>query len=59
MRAGVHRGAGAGPYEPGSLSRVLIELAIATRIPMSEWADAGERAILTAVDVLEQANKAT
>lgn len=35
----------------------MIELAIATRIPMSEWVEAGERGIVTAYEVLEQARK--
>jgi hypothetical protein len=32
----------------------LVELAIATQIPMSEWVDAGD--ILTAVEILEERN---
>lgn len=32
----------------------MIELALATQIPMSEWASAGERAVFTAIEVLEE-----
>jgi hypothetical protein len=32
----------------------LVELAIATQIPMSEWVDADD--ILTAVEILEERN---
>jgi hypothetical protein len=39
-------------HPAGSLSRLLVELAIATQIPMSEWVDSDD--ILTAIEVLEQ-----
>lgn len=35
----------------------MIELAVASGIPMSEWLDLGERAIITGLDVLYEARK--
>lgn len=35
----------------------MIALAISTQIPMSEWEAAGERAIATALELLEEAEK--
>jgi hypothetical protein len=39
-------------YAVGSLNRLLVELAIATNIPMSEWHTAEQ--ILTAIEILEK-----
>ena len=36
----------------------MIELAIATRIPMSEWEGAGLKAIATAYELLDEARRA-
>jgi hypothetical protein len=41
-------------FERGSLSRLLVELAIATSIPMKNWETAEE--VLTALEILEQRN---
>jgi hypothetical protein len=41
-------------YAVGSVNRTLIELAIATGIPMSEWLTA--EAIFTAIEILEKKN---
>jgi hypothetical protein len=37
----------------------VIALAIATRIPMSEWVEWGDRAIVTAYELLEEAKEAS
>jgi hypothetical protein len=41
-------------FERGSLSRLLVELAIATQIPMKNWETAEE--VLTALEILEARN---
>lgn len=35
----------------------MIALAISTGIPMSEWLDAGDRAIWTAIELLKEAQQ--
>jgi hypothetical protein len=42
-------------YQRGSLSRLLVELAIATQIPMSQWQEAEQ--ILTAIEILQERGK--
>src|SRR5690242_3829389 len=54
VRARLRGGAGAGPYPAGSLNRRLVELAIATGIPPAAWAEEGEQAIVTALELLER-----
>jgi hypothetical protein len=41
-------------YAVGSINRTLVELAIATKIPMSEWQTAEQ--IITAIEILEKMN---
>lgn len=42
----------------GSLSRLIVELAVATHTPPSAWWDEDERTIYTAVEVLSEQSRA-
>lgn len=41
------------------MNRTVIELALKTGIPPSVWVEEGEQAILTALELLEQADSKT
>lgn len=48
---------GAGPYPDGSLTRLYIEVAIASGLSLAELHGLGEQGLVTVIDVLEKRNE--
>jgi hypothetical protein len=57
QRRAARRDGGAGPYPDGSLTRLYIEVALASGLSLTELYELGEQGLVTVIDVLEKRNE--